>query len=214
MIMNWLSLRQKSEREEQVRATREAQFSSHLCKGVLKSIHKDAKTVEKSPLVQPRRWPWCPHLERRAEFLLQRWAPQWRACRGVEQHPHVRPHQDRLRHGEEGPSHLDWHRAQGHLQQGRRRDRNLWSPDCTWSSSPWRTETRTAPSLGYSFWWWGRRRFQREDYSQSRCHPSTARSPRHRGWPALRSSPWASAISVRPEQALSPSLPHLWCHGH
>ena len=44
--------RQKSEREEQVRATREAQISSHLCKGVLKSIHKDAKTVEKSPLVQ------------------------------------------------------------------------------------------------------------------------------------------------------------------
>ena len=44
--------RQKSEREEQVRRTREAQISSHLCKGVLKSIHKDAKTVEKSPLVQ------------------------------------------------------------------------------------------------------------------------------------------------------------------
>ena len=44
--------RQNSEREEQVRATREAQISSHLCKGVLKSIHKDAKTVEKSPLVQ------------------------------------------------------------------------------------------------------------------------------------------------------------------
>ena len=44
--------RQKSEREEQVRATREAQISSHLCKGVLKSIHKDAKTVEKSQLVQ------------------------------------------------------------------------------------------------------------------------------------------------------------------